>query len=183
MTDNKLMLAYASGDYAAFETLYQKYSGRVYAYLKRKLSNVEEADEVFQKVFLKLHQTRTKYNSTYLFTQWLFVIAKTSVLDHLRKRGRQVPTSNLEEFGDIFAVEMSQTDGNPALLLEQGKMLEILEDIAPEQRKVIEMRIIEEMSYEEIAQALNRSQAGVRQMISRALKKLRLSVASSRSSK
>jgi RNA polymerase sigma-70 factor (ECF subfamily) len=177
------MLAYAAGDYSAFETLYQRHSGRVYAYLKRKLSTVEEADEVFQKVFLKLHQGRKKYDSSYLFIQWLFVIAKTSVLDHLRKQGRQVPTSSLAEFGDIFAAEMSQTDGNPALLLEEGKRLEILEDIAPEQRQVIEMRIIEEMSYEEIAKALNRSQEGVRQMISRALKKLRLSVASSRSSK
>jgi RNA polymerase sigma-70 factor (ECF subfamily) len=182
MTDESLMLAYAAGDYSAFESLYQKHSGRVYAYLKRKLSSIEEADEVFQKVFLKLHQTRTKYDSSYLFTQWLFVIAKTSALDHLRKQGRQVPTSNLAAFGDIFAVEMSQTDGNPALLLEEGKRLEILEDIAPEQRQVIEMRIIEEMSYEEIAKALNRSQEGVRQMISRALKKLRLSATDPRSS-
>jgi RNA polymerase sigma-70 factor (ECF subfamily) len=182
MADESLMLAYAAGDYSAFETLYQRHSGRVYAYLKRKLSSVEEADEVFQKVFLKLHQTRTKYDASYLFTQWLFVIAKTSVLDHFRKQGRQVPTSSLGDFGDVFEVELSQTQGNPALLLEEGKRLEILEDIAPEQRQAIEMRILEEMSYEEIAKALNRSQESVRQIISRALKKLRLSATNSGSS-
>src|SRR5438309_472599 len=97
------MLAYGAGDSSAFEALYQKHSGRVYAYLKKQLPVAEEADEVFQKAFLKLHQARRKYDASYPFTQWLFVIAKTCALDHFRKQGRQVPTTGIDVFGDAFS--------------------------------------------------------------------------------
>lgn len=166
------MLAYAAGDYSAFETLYRKHSGKVYAYLKRRLSSPEEVDEVFQKVFQKVHQSRRKYDEAYPFVQWLFVIAKTSALDHFRKQSRQVPTTNLEEMGDVFAAEVSQTDASPALKGE--KEFTILDGLAGDQKTALEMRVIEERSYEEIARALKKTEQSVRQLVSRGLRKLRL---------
>ncbi len=165
------MLAYAAGDYSAFETLYQKHSGKVYAYLRRKLSSSEEVDEVFQKVFMKVHQARRKYRPEYLFAQWLFVIAKTSTLDHFRKQKRQVQTDDIAQFGDIFEAEVSQNHGGVALKGE--KELTILEDLPSDQRAAVEKRILEDLSYEEIARQLQKTESNVRKLVSRALKKLR----------
>jgi RNA polymerase sigma-70 factor, ECF subfamily len=171
VSDEELMRAYTAGDFSAFEALYRRHEGRVYAYLRKRFQSAEEAEEAFQKVFLKLHQARKSYDPAYLFTQWLFVIARSVALDHLRKLGRAAPSASLEDFGDVFAAELSQTPGSPAYKGEED--LTILEDLPPEQRAALEMRVLEEKSYEEIARALNKSQPNVRQLVSRALRKLR----------
>jgi RNA polymerase sigma-70 factor (ECF subfamily) len=173
MTDENLMRAYAAGDYSAFETLYRRHSGRVYVYLSRRMSSAEEADEVFQKAFLKLHQSRRKYNSAYPFTQWLFVIVKTTALDHFRKQNRQVSTAHLEDFWDVFPSDLSQVESTQTL--REEKASSVLAVLPPEQKRAIEMRVVEEKSYREIALALQKTEQNVRQLVSRALRKLRVS--------
>ncbi|MND02121.1 RNA polymerase sigma factor [compost metagenome] len=66
---------------------------------------------------------------------------------------------------------MSQSD--PAPTLNEAKELDALSGLPADQRQAIEMRVIDELSYEEIATKLNRTQESVRQMVSRGLKKLR----------
>lgn len=162
------MRAYLGGDDKAFEALYRRHSGKVYGYLRKKLSDRAVVDEVFQSVFLKLHQTRRNYDPAYPFAQWLFVVAKTTLFDHFRKAGRQVKVLD-EPFDEEL---LSQNPPSPAL--NSGKELEALGALPPEQRQAVEMRVFDERSYEEIAVKLSRSQESVRQMVSRGLKKLRL---------
>ncbi|MBI2604894.1 MAG: sigma-70 family RNA polymerase sigma factor [Deltaproteobacteria bacterium] len=162
------MRAYLGGDEKAFEALYRRHSGKVYGYLRKRLSDRAAADEVFQSVFLKLHQTRRNYDPAYPFAQWLFVVAKTTLFDHFRKASRQVKVSD-EPFNEGL---LSQNQPSPALNNE--KELEALGLLPAKQRQAIEMRVLDERSYEEIAAKLSRSQENVRQMVSRGLKKLRL---------
>jgi RNA polymerase sigma-70 factor (ECF subfamily) len=163
------MRSYLGGDSSSFEVLYHRYSGRVYGYLLKKLCNRESADEVFQAVFLKLHQSRRNHDSTYPFAQWLFVIARTTLLDHFRKAGRQVKTVDQEPGTE----PLSQNTPAPTLVQEE-KELEVLRHVSVEQRQAIEMRVIDELSYQEIGAKLGHSQESVRQMVSRGLKKIRL---------
>jgi len=168
LTDEELMRAYLGGDERAFEALYRRHSPNVYGYLRRKLPDRASADEVFQSVFLKLHQTRRNYDPAYPFAQWLFVVARTTLFDHFRKAGRQVPVADLP----FDEERVSQNPPPPALTGE--KEWEALNRLPPEQRQAIEMRVIDERSYEEIADKLNRTPLGVRQLVSRGLRKLRL---------
>lgn len=169
-TDQELMENYLSGDESAFASLYERHSGKVYAYLKKKLNTREETDEVFQKVFLKFHHSRKNYDRQYPVMQWLYVIAKTTLLDHFRAQSKQVKVdeSPIEEINPNL---LSQNA--PAQTLSLERDIEILQSLSKEQRQAIEMRVFDELSYEQIAEKLNRSQDNVRQLISRALKKLR----------
>jgi RNA polymerase sigma-70 factor (ECF subfamily) len=165
--DEELMRAYLAGDSSAFDALYRRLSGRVYGYLHKRLQNRESADEVFQAVFFKFHRSRSHYDFAYPVAQWLFVIAKTSLMDHFRKSGRSINVVDEELNPEL----VSQNDPAPAL--DEGRGLEVLSGLAPDQRQAIEMRVVDELSYDEIATKLNRSQESVRQLISRGLKKLR----------
>lgn len=158
------MRAYQQGEARAFSLLYQRHAGRVYAFVKRRVKSSDEADEIFQATFLKIHRFRHRFDAKYPFAQWLYVITKSVLLDHLRKRGRSVPIED--------GVEVSQIEVPPALKRETD--LEVLQVLNAEQRKVVEMRIFEENSYEQIAARLGRNEAAVRQILSRALKKLKL---------
>src|SRR4051812_21551899 len=102
------MHAYRAGETGAFEELYRRHSGQVYAYLKRRVSSREEVDEIFQAAFFKVHRSRHKFDFKFPFAQWLYVITKTALLDHFRKQGRSVPLANSE-------VDLSQIEGAPAL--------------------------------------------------------------------
>ncbi len=169
------MRIYLGGDHAAFEVLYRRHSGRVYGYLRKKLSDRGAVDEVFQNTFLKFHQTRRNYDSSFSFAQWLFVIARTTLFDYFRKQGRQVSVSD-----EPIDEERLSQDTSASALSELGSeqvteaMSGALRALPKEQRQAIELRVLEERSYEEIAAALGRSEVSVRQMVSRGLKKLRL---------
>src|SRR5687768_16813060 len=102
-TDEQLMQAYLSGDYLAYECLYQRHAAKVLGFLKKRLSSLAEAEEVFQEVFIKLHQVRHQYDAKYAFSQWLFVIARTSLLDHFRKSKRQVKIADDVSFENVFS--------------------------------------------------------------------------------
>lgn len=159
------MRAYRLGEESAFQELYRRHSGRVYSYLRKRLARREEADELFQAVFLKAHRLRHRFDFMFPFAQWIYVITKTTLLDHIRKQGRSVPVADTEG-------ELSQIAAPPAL--EGERDLEILLVLQGEQRKVVEMRVFDELSYQEIAAHLGRSQESVRQTLSRALRKLKL---------
>jgi RNA polymerase sigma-70 factor, ECF subfamily len=174
--DETLMKSYQAGDLAAFDVLYQRNAGRVYGYLKARLPRAEERDEVFQQIFLKFHRCRERYSSQYSFSQWLFVISNSVLMDYLRSRNRSpsdLATADLSE-AETIPSPLSQTEGTPAY--EDTGVTEALSGLQPEQRQVVSWRVFDELSYEEIASRLNRSEASVRQIISRALRKLRASV-------
>lgn len=164
------MLAYQSGDYASFEELYRRYSGRVYGFLSRKMNYRHEAEEVHQQAFMKLHSARQTYSREYLFSQWLFVIVKTSLLDFWRKGSRQKTVEN--EFVHDAAIALE-----PSPAVGAASVAEVdLEVLSPAQREAVRMRYLEELSYEQIAQRLDRSSVSVRQLVSRALRLLRSDV-------
>ena len=77
MTDEELMQVYINGDIEAFQALYQRHKGRAMGYLNARLANQEEAEDVFQDVFTKLHRYRFKYEQDVPFLPWLFTIVKT----------------------------------------------------------------------------------------------------------
>jgi RNA polymerase sigma-70 factor (ECF subfamily) len=168
--DAEWMKAYQLGDRSGFDAIYGKYSGKIYGYLTQKLSSKTEADEVFQEVFLKFHRFRHKYDFKYSLLQWLYVISNTTLADHYRKSGRSV----LTEAWDEKFNEVSQTNASQALIPTEDNAPEFeLSRLNPEQKAVLEMRVIGELEFCEIASRLGKSEQGVRQILSRTLKKLR----------
>ncbi|MBL7664268.1 MAG: RNA polymerase sigma factor [Bacteriovoracaceae bacterium] len=167
--DEELMSAYITGDEIAFAVIYGRYSGKIYSFLRKKLKAREEVDEVFQKVFLKFHSTRKNYNSSYPLLQWFYVVARTTLLDHFRSLNRQIKTDEMPI--DLNSLGPSQEPHQATLGEEKG--VGILNSLSADQRRMVEMRFVDDLTYEEIAQALNKSQDSIRQTISRAFKKIR----------
>lgn len=88
MSDEALMLAYSSGDAAAFEQLYNKHKGGVYRYLKRQCASEAIAEELFQDVWMNIVRARQRYQATAKFTTWLYQIAHNRLIDFYRQHSR-----------------------------------------------------------------------------------------------
>lgn len=175
-SDEDLMRAYQSGDSLAFEVLYRRHAGKVYSYLLKRVKRREEVDEIFQAAFTKFHQARGSYDPAYPVLQWLFVIARTTLLDHQRKAWRLSELTSDAPLDDVMdrVADPSQDPRVPTLTGE--KEMAALEALPEAQRKAVAWRVLDEESYEEIAKRLSRSQESVRQIVSRALRQLRLAV-------
>ncbi len=152
------MLAYQLGDEIAFRILYERHSGRVMGFLRAKIRDETKARDIFQATFLKLHKSRTRYNSAYPFAPWLFMICKNELLDFLKKEKR--------------SVEDSAAEVAPARLETLAPALDLTQ-LNTSQRQAVEMRFNEGSTFAEIAKALKTSQSNARQIVSRAVRVLR----------
>lgn len=169
-SDEEMMRRYLSGDTQAFAEIYRRHSTKVYAYLHKKLSIRAEVEDLHQAVFLKFHRVRHRYDPKYPVLQWLFVIARTSLVDFYRKQGRQVPAAEgvtLENVAEIIPAGETSPESS------QSPGLSALEGLSQDQRQLVEMKYIDELTYEEMAARLGRSSESLRQTVSRALRKIR----------
>jgi RNA polymerase sigma-70 factor, ECF subfamily len=163
--DEDLMKEYLDGDAAAFAEIYARYSGPLHRFLLRKSRNQEEAGDLLQSSFLKFHHLREKYRSRYTLLQWLYVIARSELLDSIRKNtSRQELEKNW--------VETSQNEVSAPLGSEED-WKSLLGDLSPEARDVVIARVVDEEDFHDIAARLGKKPDALRQIFSRSRKRLR----------
>jgi RNA polymerase sigma-70 factor (ECF subfamily) len=91
--DEDLMLAYAAGDGAAFERLYDRHEAPVYRFLLRSVAIPSLAEELLQEVWLSVVRNAARYRPQAAFRTWLYRIARTRLIDHWRARDPAVALS------------------------------------------------------------------------------------------
>jgi len=151
----------------AFNELYARYSARVYRYLMKKTRSKDVSDEVIQLTFLKLHESKHLYDNKYNFEQWIFIIAKTKLLDFLRANKRQ--NLKIEHYqenlsSDHFIAHISEQDEKDILDFFN------LED---DQKELLKMKYLDELSYQEMAKKLGKTEISLRKSVSRVLARIK----------
>src|SRR5215470_19879370 len=86
--DEDLMLAYGGGDAGAFETLYRRHRGPLYRFLLRQVNDAATAEELFQDVWMRVIDSRERYQPRARFTSWVYAIAHNRLMDFYRASGR-----------------------------------------------------------------------------------------------
>lgn len=168
LTDEQLMEKYQMGDVEAFEILYHRHSGRVYGFLQKKIP-AAAAQEVLQEIYFKIHRSREQYSSKYPFLPWLFTIARNALIDYQR-RGE----SKIAKFSSEALLEsMPAKESDLINLRERADLSLALEGLSDQQKRVIEMRYQNDWSFEKIAEELGTSTENSRQLVSRALRKVK----------
>src|ERR1700686_5215753 len=119
--DEELMLAYAGGDAAAFETLYAKHKGPLYRFVLRSVKAPAEAEELFQDVWMRAIEARGRYSPQAKFSTWLYTIAHNRLVDHWRARGLALVSLDDEEGG--MQEPAAGPDAEPERTLEARQTL------------------------------------------------------------
>ena len=123
-SDEELMLRYAGGDAAAFETLYASHKGALFRFVLRSLKSRGEAEELFQDVWVRVIEARARYAPQAKFTTWLYTIAHHRLVDHWRAKGLALVSIDDEEkaVGEVAADPGSE----PARVVEASQTLDRL---------------------------------------------------------
>jgi RNA polymerase sigma-70 factor (ECF subfamily) len=167
LTDEELMQAYAAGDMEAFEVLYRGHKNRILGFLAGKLKSRDEAEEVFQTVFTKLHLARTRYRPEIPFLPWVFTIARNALIDQVRKdQTRRQHVTLSEEAVALYPAPSADDTSIGAGVAELASLNET-------QRHALELRFNQGLTFREIAEQLQLSPDNSRQIVGRAIGKLR----------
>ncbi|PKL85819.1 MAG: hypothetical protein CVV22_06595 [Ignavibacteriae bacterium HGW-Ignavibacteriae-1] len=151
---------------AAFAEIYERYSRRVYAYCKKILSyNVEEANDVFQDVFIRFYNSINKNHYYGNLQNFLLTIARNLCLNQIRDKKNHVPLVEaimVEERSEYERYELKE------LLDKASNMLEI------EYKEVFILRMYDGLEYEEIAEIVGEKAATVRSRVWRAKERIKV---------
>jgi RNA polymerase sigma factor (sigma-70 family) len=157
--DAALMLAYAAGDAAAFNTLYARHEMPVFRFLRRSLGadGAAVVDELHQEVWLAVVRNAASYEPRARFATWLYGIARTRLIDHWRARRQHVsldePAANDpdETLADRLPADAAAQPEVQALTRAQGAaFLRAVEQLPPAQREVFLLHAEGELTLAEI---------------------------------
>ena len=172
-SDEALMLAYAAGDSDAFGQLYSRHRGRLYRYLLRQVRDPALADEFFQDIWQRVISAREGWKPEAAFTTWLFRIAHNRLTDHWRALKHRPPAP---ADGDERAARVPDPDTPERNLseFEQRRRLQLaLAELPEDQREVVQLRLEQELSLEEIGQITGVGRETVKSRLRYAMDKLR----------
>jgi RNA polymerase sigma-70 factor (ECF subfamily) len=160
----------SNGDTEAFERLYDIYADRIYRHIYYRTSNIEDARDLTQEVFLRAWQGLPKYKRTKTpFLGWLFTISHNRVIDYYRTK------KDYSYLNDAMIIE--DREKSPEKLVEsqftQQEIRRAILQLRHDQQQVILMNFIEGFDYSEIAAALNKTEGNIRVLVHRALKRMR----------
>ena len=163
--EEQLKVEAAQRDPSMFAALYEENFYRVYAYLARRTGDRAQAEDLTSDVFREALANIGKLEWRGVpFASWLLRIAANAVADHWRKSGR-------EQAG--AAAEAAEDKPSPAEIELHAMLFQLVERLPEMQRRVIELRFVEQKSIREIAAELDRSEGAVKQLQLRALENLR----------
>ncbi len=182
--DVQLMLRAKRGDDAAFSQLVENYQHRLIAVLFHLLGNQEAAEDLAQEVFLRIYRNRKKYEAKAKFSTWLFHIANNLASNWRRDTGRRkdvtLPASDSGPLGPRPAEQLlaERSALMPARVLDRLEAQDLvraaLESLNDRQKMAVLLNKFEQMSYIDIATAMDLSPQAVKSLLSRARENLRV---------
>ncbi|HEX5128951.1 MAG TPA: RNA polymerase sigma factor [Usitatibacter sp.] len=179
-TDEALMLAYAGGDAGAFERLYGRHKGPLYRYVLRSAKSRGEAEELFQDVWMKVIEARSRYQPKAKFTTWLYTIAHNRMVDHWRARGLAIVASTDDE-ESALPEPAAAPSSEPHRIGEARETLERLAAAVAAlplaQREAFLLHHEAELSVAEIAAATGANEEAAKSRLRYAMNKLREAIA------
>ncbi len=168
------LLAAAAGDREAFTAFYRRYERVVLAFFCRRVRDAESAADLCAETFAAALVGAAAYRAQYdSAAPWLFGIAR-NVLGSSVRAGR-VEVAARRRLGMLEPLVLSDEDLERVskVVGDDGYVLALLAGLPAGQREALEARVIEELSYAEVAERLECSELVARQRVSRGLARLR----------
>lgn len=164
-SDAQLVELASAGDQQAFEYLFTRYRDALTRLFEQRLGDRDIASDLLQETFIKVYIHLDKYSKGYTFGQWIYAIARNTLVDHLRRRMDDISID--ERFRSPQATTPTPEE---SVIINQSRthFYAALDELSEEYRQVIEMRFLEEYSYEEIAERLCKPLNTIKTQIRRA---------------
>lgn len=159
-----------AGDSDAFGKLYDAYLERIYRFIYFRVEDQQTAEDITSQVFLKAWENLGRFHiGGTPFLAWLYTIAHNAVIDHYRTRK---VTAALDDVRLSDPGHAEWVENAIDFSVEMESIKSALSTLTGDQRQVLLLKFIDEMSNEEIAQHLGKREGAIRALQMRGLKAL-----------
>jgi RNA polymerase sigma-70 factor, ECF subfamily len=174
--DERLLIEAARNDPSRFAELYEANFGRVYAFVESRVRNRAEAQDITSDVFHKALANLASFEWRGApFAAWLFRIAANMIADRSMRTARERGMAKLDD------PPATATPPDLELVERRARLFRLVNSLPADQRRVVNLRFIEEKSIQEIAHEMGRTTGAVKQLQFRALENLRIRTGNKRS--
>ena len=168
----KLILLAKSGDDKAFDEVYGEYYTPIFRYIITRIKDRDEALDMTQIVFMKIWQYIPKWTDEHTSPlAFFFTVARNTLIDYFRKNSHRDIVS--DEIVHIFSETHGTLDRENKDYELNQIMIQAIEKLSKEQQEIITLFYTHDLTYKEIATILSKKEDAIRQIHSRAIKKLR----------
>ena len=170
--DAERMLAFAAGDAAAFDALFERWASPLLRYLERMVQDTATAEELVQESFLRVYRARERYEASARFSTWLYRIATNLALNELKRPRRARPHASTDDEMEGRA-PVALAAGGPGVdeqvhARRMGAQLEReLAKLPERQRTALWLSAGEGLSYAEVADVLETTEKSVKALVHR----------------
>lgn len=166
--ENAIVNDIRKGKQQAYYQAYREYHGKLYQYLLRFTGSAYLAEETVQLTFIKLWETRENLSPQYTLSTQLFRIAKSMLIDLLRKEKLR----KTQELSDTFVIPAVGTE---QLIVKERlqQVIAAMEGLPAQSRRVFELSRLDDLSHKEISEQLSISTKTVENHITKAVKLLK----------
>lgn len=163
----------------AFKTIVESWQDMVYNTVIGILQNAEDAEDVSQEVFVKVYESIQNFKGESKFSTWIYRIAVTKSLDHLRRKQRKKRFAFIESlFGKDEEIIHDPPDFfHPGVALEKKEknsvLFKAIKQLPKNQNTAFILNKVEGLSYQEISEVMEMSESAVDSLLHRAKSNLR----------
>ncbi|HLR32861.1 MAG TPA: sigma-70 family RNA polymerase sigma factor [Fodinibius sp.] len=174
LEDDVLVKKAMGGDERSYDKLVEKYQRALHFHIMKMVKDREQIEDLVQEAFVKAFDNLNRYNTDYAFSTWLYRIATNHTIDYLRKKKLQTLSIDEPVKTKGGEMQMQLTDDSArtdrAIIRKQRQQMvrKAIGELPVKYRRVIELRHMEEKSYQEISDALDKPLGTVKAHIFRA---------------
>jgi len=166
--EEKLIDEMKQGSHEAFERCYRLFSSQIYTVIIKVCRNEETAGELLQDTFLEVFESINCYKFNQSFAAWIKKIAFNKTLNFIKRNQRMVLMDEMPE-------EVELVECLPSKQTIDSQLIEkVFEHISEIERLILWLFIVEQYSHEEIAVLVSKTPSYSKSIVSRTLKKIRL---------
>lgn len=178
-SETELIEQLKQGDEAAFKTIVEQWQDMVYNTILGIAQNETEAEDLAQDVFIKVFEKIGTFKGDSKLSTWLYRIATTTALDHLRSKKRKKRFGFLQSLSGNSNEEKEQIPDfhHPGVSMDNKERAAVLfkaiEELPENQKAAYTLHKLEGLSYRDVSEVLNTSVSAVESLMSRANQNLR----------
>ena len=161
LTDEELALESQAGSRCCFEELIERYTPKLFNFLRPKIASNQDKEDIIQETFFKLYKNIFRYNPKWKFSTWIFTSTYRTVISFYRSRKKKIITEL-----------PAYVDDDPAEILIKENQAEniwkLARNLKSDHYDVLWLRYVEEMPSKEIAKIMGKTHLAVRSLLHRA---------------